>query len=75
MLADKIRYHREALHLSQTALAEWMGVPYQSVVLWEGNQAKPTNEQIETLAKLFGVSKEYLQAENVPVGSLLRLPL
>jgi hypothetical protein len=22
MLADKIRYHREALHLSQTALAE-----------------------------------------------------
>ena len=68
MLADKIRYHREALHLSQTALAEWMGVPYQSVVLWEGNQAKPTNEQIETLAKLFGVSKEYLQAENVPVA-------
>ena len=62
MLGDKIRYYREALHISQEQLAERLGVPYQVIAMWEQNQVIPPPTQMNALAQLFGLSVDYLMS-------------
>lgn len=46
--------------LTQTELAEKLGVSGQSVSLWEQGRAKPSIERLVQCSELFGCSTDYL---------------
>lgn len=58
--AQKILKHRKEKGLSQEELAEICSVSRQSVSKWEAGLNMPETEKIMLLAKLFGVSTDYL---------------
>ena len=60
ILADKIIRLRKKNGWSQEELAEKMEVSRQAVSKWESAQAIPDLERILSLARLFGVSTDYL---------------
>lgn len=60
ILADKIIELRKRAGYSQEELAEQLGVSRQSISKWEGAQSIPDMNKILALAKLFGVSTDYL---------------
>jgi len=60
ILADKIIALRKKNGWSQEELAEKMGVSRQSVSKWEGVQSVPELEKVLLLARIFGVSTDYL---------------
>ena len=60
ILADKILTLRKQSGWSQEELARQLDVTRQSVSKWEGAQAVPDLEKILQLARLFGVSTDYL---------------
>ena len=62
MLGDRIRQHRELSCMSQEELAKKLGVPCQSVFLWENNHVQPTIENIVALSKVLYVSTDDLLA-------------
>lgn len=81
IFADKLIQLRKKSGWSQEELAEQMNVTRQSVSKWEGAQAVPDLEKMLRLARLFGVSTDYLlkdeleAPESDPAGesaSLLR---
>ena len=57
-----IRRFRKALHLTQEALANLLGIHRNTVIRWENSTRKPSEEIQETLAKLF----------NCPIEEILR---
>ena len=59
-LNEKIFQHRKKLGLSQEELANRLGVTRQSVSKWELGDSQPDLDMIVKLAKLFGVSTDYL---------------
>jgi len=60
ILADKIIRLRKRNGWSQEELAEKMNVSRQAVSKWEGAQTVPDLEKILCLARLFGVTTDYL---------------
>jgi transcriptional regulator with XRE-family HTH domain len=60
ILADKILYLRKSNGWSQEELAEKMNVSRQSISKWESAQAIPDINKILELAKIFGVTTDYL---------------
>lgn len=60
ILADKIMELRKKNGWSQEELAEQMNVTRQSVSKWEGAQSVPDLDKILQLARIFGVSTDYL---------------
>lgn len=68
ILADKIIFLRKKAGLSQEELAEKLGVSRQSVSKWEGAQSVPDLNRILELAKLFGVTTDFLlkDEEEIP---------
>lgn len=60
ILADKIIRLRKQSGWSQEELAEKMRVSRQAVSKWESAQSVPDLEKILALAKLFGVTTDYL---------------
>lgn len=60
IFADKLIRLRKKNGWSQEELAEQMGVTRQSISKWEGAQAVPDLEKMLHLARLFGVSTDYL---------------
>ena len=60
ILADKIIRLRQKNGWSQEELAEKMNVSRQAVSKWEGAQTVPDLEKILCLARLFGVTTDYL---------------
>lgn len=60
ILADKITEQRKKTGLSQEELADRLGVSRQAVSKWEGAQSVPDLARILELARLFGVSTDYL---------------
>ena len=60
IFADKLIELRKRSGWSQEDLAEQMGVTRQSVSKWEGAQSVPELEKILQLARIFGVSTDYL---------------
>ncbi len=60
ILADKIIALRKKNGWSQEQLAEKVNVTRQSVSKWEGAQSVPDLEKLLQLAKVFGVSTDYL---------------
>ena len=57
---NRIKELREKHGISQKELAEMLHVAPPSVSNWEHGKTKPTKANVEILAKLFGVSTDYL---------------
>ena len=60
ILAEKILKLRKENGMSQEELAEKLNVSRQSVSKWESAAAYPELDKILELAKLFGVTTDYL---------------
>ena len=66
-LNEKIYQHRKQLGLSQEELAQRLGVTRQAVSKWELGTSLPELEVIVSLAKVFGVTTDYLLDSAEPV--------
>lgn len=59
-LTEKLNSLRTESGLSQSTLAEQMGVARQTVSRWESGEAVPTRENLRRLSELYGVPVGYL---------------
>jgi len=67
MLKQRICELRTAVGWSQVELAKRLGVAKQTVSNWENDNIQPSIEMLVRLAKLFGVSTDYmLGLEEIP---------
>ena len=71
ILADKIIALRKREGWSQEELAEQLGVTRQSVSKWEGAQSVPDIDRILMMARLFGVSTDYLLKDELETAESL----
>ena len=60
-LGDRIKHAREKAQLTQTELAELVGVRYQSVQQWESNATAPTRPKMAKIAAALGVSIPFIE--------------
>ena len=60
MLSEKLREVRLSRGMSQVELAKQLGVTKQSVSNWENDNIQPSVDMLVRLARLFGVSTDYL---------------
>ena len=58
--ASRIRLTREAAGMSQTVLAERMGVSAQAVLKWEAGSSFPRLSRLYQLARVLGVRLSFL---------------
>ncbi|MBE6709852.1 MAG: helix-turn-helix domain-containing protein [Ruminococcaceae bacterium] len=65
-LNEKIYDCRKKAGLSQDALAEQIGVSRQAVSKWEIGSAQPDLDNIVALAKVFGVTTDWLLTDDEP---------
>ncbi len=56
VIADKIKYFRKKLNLSQEELGQKLFVSKQTISLWEKGQTVPTVDNLIRLKEIFGVS-------------------
>jgi len=68
-LQDKIYYCRKKAGLSQDGLAEKLDVSRQAVSKWENGEAMPETTKLPALAKVFGVSIDWLLSEEEPMAA------
>lgn len=67
MLGQRICELRTALGWSQVQLAKRLGAAKQAVSNWENENIQPSIEMLVRLAKIFGVTTDYLLGlEDVP---------
>ena len=59
-VAERLRYLRESVKLSQVKMAEIVGVKQSSLNRYELNQASPTFETLTRYADYFDVSMDYI---------------
>lgn len=62
--SEKIRSSREMLEISQTELAELVGVSRRTIVAYEAGEATARKSTIAKLAKVLKVSTKFLSDEN-----------
>ena len=60
---------RKQKGISQEALAEKLGVSRQAVSKWENGEAMPETTKLPALAKVFGVSIDWLLSEEEPMAT------
>lgn len=60
MVADRIKFLRERIQLTQTELAKRLGITRSSVNAWEMGISTPSTQYIVELAEIFSVSTDYL---------------
>ena len=60
MLGDRLRWLRNRTGLSQADLAEQLGMSEIQVLRYENGKAEPTAETLRKMAKLFGVTSDYI---------------
>lgn len=68
-LGEKIYSCRKRMGLSQEALAEQLGVSRQAVSKWETGEAVPEPGKLVLLAKIFGVTTDWLLTEEPQTGA------
>ncbi len=64
-ISDKILHLRKRSNFTQEELSEQLNVSRQSVSKWESGQSIPDIQKIMDMAKLFGVSTDYLLFDEV----------
>ena len=74
-LSEKIYYCRKKAGLSQDTLAEKLEVSRQAVSKWENGEAVPETGKLPGLAKVFGVTIDWLLSEEEPVQEEVRTTL
>ena len=62
--SEKIRSSREMLEISQTELAEQVGVSRRTIVAYEAGEANARKSTIAKLARVLKVSTKFLSDEN-----------
>ena len=63
--ADKVKYHRKKLHLTQTELGDLLGVKKNAVSKWECGRVEAVGQKtLNNMAHLFGVKISYLIADD-----------
>ena len=60
MVADKIKFLREQIGLTQSYLAKRLGITRSSVNAWEMGISVPSTQYVVELANIFRVSTDYL---------------
>lgn len=60
MIADKIKFLREELQMTQSDLAKKLGITRSSVNAWEMGISTPSTQYLVELAYIFKVSTDYL---------------
>ena len=60
MVADKIKFFREQIGLTQSDLAKRLGITRSSVNAWEMGISVPSTQYVVELANIFRVSTDYL---------------
>lgn len=63
-IGTKIRTYRKKRGLTQEALAELVGVSFQTISSWENDEYLPQMDKMETIANALGVTIADLCAEN-----------
>ena len=59
-IADRIRYMRDKMGMTQTDLAKRVGVSRNAVNAWEMSTSMPTLSNVVEMARIFHVSTDYL---------------
>src|SRR5574344_299271 len=59
-IGERIYEERKRKGLSQTDLADQLGLSTKAVSKWETGEAQPTLDNISRLAEVFGVTTDYL---------------
>ena len=59
-VAERIKSLREKLELTQAEIARQLGISRAGVNAWEMGLAVPSTQYVVALAKMFGVSTDYL---------------
>ena len=59
-VAERIKSLREKLELTQAEIARQLGISRAGVNAWEMGLAVPSTQYVVELAKMFGVSTDYL---------------
>ena len=60
MVADRIKFLREQMQLTQAELSKRLGITRSSVNAWEMGISIPSTQYIVELADIFSVSTDYL---------------
>ena len=60
MLGDRLRWLRTRAGLSQADVAEQVGMSESQVLRWENDKAEPDSKSLRKLARMFGVTADYL---------------
>ncbi len=72
MFGERIQQLRKEKGLTQTALAEALGVTQQAVGKWETGRSSPDPATLMRLAEYFGVSVDSLLGRTTPLSSQVR---
>lgn len=59
-IGNKIKELREGKGITQTELANLIGVTQDSISLWEKNKRTPNTPYIIALSRVFNISSDYL---------------
>ncbi len=59
-ISNRIRYLRDKMGMTQTDLANRLGISRNAVNLWESSLSSPSLANIVEMAKIFHVSADYL---------------
>ena len=75
MFVDNLKRIRTSRKLSQAALARMMSVSQQTIGSWEVNRTSPSPETIVRVAKVLGVSSNFLLGDDSHEKRVLRIPV
>lgn len=74
MLSERMKELRKANNLTQSELAERIGVSLGAIKHWEQNKGEPNTATLISMAVLFNVSIDYLVARSPRVFNSLLTP-
>lgn len=73
MLKDNIKKARLNVGLTQSEVAEKLGVAQAQYARWENGGRNPRDETVEKLAGIFGVSIDYLKGRDDGLDDIVDL--